>query len=174
MATQHVVGLRFDLPFCIYLRNGPHDVLVGKRTVRVVTQKLWRAPHTGSDEDIVSEQRMYFKDGSNKSGLVGRDPEAAKAGIGQNVEMLDDPRGRFRFTRVEVWLRHPNPSRAKTDQLLSEALTAVNRLVDVYRFVADTPYLPPRHRFPRGRCPRHRPGFVRLHRREGLAARRGQ
>lgn len=143
MVTQRELALRFDLPFCIYLRNGPYDVRLGKRTVRIITRKTWRAPHIGSAEDSIAEQRMYFQDGSYTSGLMGQDPDAAKAGTGQNVELVDDPLGRFRFTRVEVWLKHPNPVKARTDQLLGEALTAVNRLVDVFRYAADAAYLPP-------------------------------
>jgi hypothetical protein len=143
MVTRHNVGLRFDLPFCIYLKNGSYDISIGKRTTRVIARKVWRSPHTGSDEDSVAEQTMYFKDGSYTSGPMGKDPDAARAGVGHNVEMLDDPRGRFRFTRVEVWLEHPNPNRAKAERMLAEALGAINRLMDVYRFVADAPYVPP-------------------------------
>lgn len=143
MATRHNVGLRFDLPFCIYLKNGSYDISSGKRPMSVITRKVWRSPHTGSDEDSVAEHRRYFEDGSYTSGPMGQDPDASRAGVGHNVEMLDDPHGRFRFTRVEVWLEHPNPHRAKAERLLAEALTAINRLVDVYRYVADAPYLPP-------------------------------
>ena len=48
---------------------------------------------------------------------------------GTNMEMVEDPRGRFRHTQVVAWLRHPNPDKIAPEKLLHEALDAVNRLV---------------------------------------------
>jgi|tagenome__1003787_1003787.scaffolds.fasta_scaffold20938818_3 hypothetical protein len=142
MTTKRDAVLRFDLPFCIHLKNDTYQVILGKRRFRIQTQKAWRNSKDCSDDDSVGAEKSLFQEASYEMGPMGQTFEEAKAFVGTNIERIDDPHGRFRYTKAAVWLEHPNPDKADAAKLLPEALSAVNRLVDVYRFVSDSPYLP--------------------------------
>lgn len=142
MTTKRDAVLRFDLPFCIHLKNDTYQVILGKRRFRIETQKAWRNSKECSDDDSVGVEKAHFQEASYEMGPVGQSFEEAKSFVGTNMEGIDDPHGRFRYTKVAVWLEHPNPDKVDAEKLLPEALAAVERLVDVYRYVSDSPYLP--------------------------------
>ena len=135
--------MRFDLPFCIHLQNGHYDVVLGQKTYRIETRKAWRNSKDCSDDDSVAEKRLHFREASYESGSMGVSFQEAQHVTGTNMEMVEDPRGRFRYTQVVVWLKHPNPDKIVPEGLLPEALDAVNRLVDVFRLASGEAYLPP-------------------------------
>jgi hypothetical protein len=143
MTPPQDVGMRFDLPFCLHLQDGFYDLAQGSRTFRIETRKAWRNSQDCSDDDSVAEQRRHFAEGSYTTGQMGESFEEAQQVVGTNMEMVDDPHGRFRYTRVVVWLKHSNPDKIVPEGLLREALEAVNRLVDVFRFISGEAHLPP-------------------------------
>src|SRR4051812_3085567 len=109
MTAKRNVVLRFDLPFCIHLQNDTYQVTLGRDRVRIETQKAWRNSKDCSDDDSVGPEKSLFQEASYEMGPVGHTFEEAKAFVGTNVEGIEDPHGRFRYTKVAVWLEHPNP-----------------------------------------------------------------
>lgn len=137
------IAIRFDLPFCIHLQNGAYEVKIEKDRFEVELQKVWRNSENCSTDDSIYDRQIRFETGTVRSGPIGSDAEAARTRIGTNVEIGEDARGEFRFTRATVGLVVPADLDPDLEKVLEEALRVVNRIVDVFRFVSKRAYIPP-------------------------------
>lgn len=126
------------------MQDGAYDVALGSNVYGVELEKVWRNSDGCAEDDTVYEEARVFETGTIRSGPIGTGtPEDAAKQVGTNVELRDDPRGRFRFSRISVGLFQPADADVDAEAAFAEALTVANRVVDSYRFVTSKAYLPP-------------------------------
>src|SRR5205085_2601546 len=84
------------LPFCIHLQNATYSVALGDRVFEVKTEKVWRNSVNSSTDDSVSDEPKRFETGQTLSPVIGAGPVSSPH-TGTNIEIKDDPHGRYRY-----------------------------------------------------------------------------
>jgi hypothetical protein len=135
--------LTLNIPFCIHLQNSIYPVALNGQVFQVRTEKGWRNSTNGSSDDSVSDEPTRFETGHMISPPIGAG--AITSGhTGTNIEIKDDPHGRYRFSRLTIRLDQlEEADRNDVPKLAERVLPIVNRFVNVYRYITGRAYLPP-------------------------------
>lgn len=139
---HRAVVVRFALPFCVHMKDDDYEVVHDGRRFTVQTEKVWRNSVDCVEDDTVYDEARLFPTGTVQTANVGGEPAEVRE-TGTNVELVNDPRGRFRYSRVAIGFMVSSGTDLGDESLFNTALAVANRFVDTYRYVSRRAYLPP-------------------------------
>ncbi len=155
LLARHDYGntlVEVTLPYCLHLPNN-HDLVIklsDDRSVRIILQKIWTERATNSDatDFFHSDKVTYFQKSEWVTPEVPVDPKSGweMRFTGKNIEKERDANGTFRYTRASIEfdtsiVADRTDPKEVFSQVSAIALDAVNRLLDVYRYVTGADYI---------------------------------
>lgn len=112
--------IQIDLPFCLYLQNGTYKIITGQpaESFYIDVEKVWRS-------DMENEGELLW----DKRGIYRH----TRATIHLSPSSWD-------LNKIQQWLSKVEEQNV-IPEIISQAITCVNQLVNVYRYVTKDHYL---------------------------------